>query len=94
MDPGLKIARQIFFTGKVQGVGFRARAEKLSKSFKVEGYVQNLEDGRVELWIEGDEAELDRFEHAIEQSMQNFIEDIDSSDQDPKGVDGFAIKLT
>ena len=40
---------QIFFSGTVQGVGFRFTAERLARRFPVTGFVRNLEDGRVEV---------------------------------------------
>lgn len=88
----MRLARQIFFSGKVQGIGFRARTEKIAQAHEVFGYVKNLEDGRVELWIEGEEEVLDHFEHAVEQSMQNFITDIDSNDVDAKDFEVFEIQ--
>lgn len=54
-------ARQYFFSGRVQGVGFRYATKQLAKGFDVLGWVRNLDDGRVELQIMGDEEELDDF---------------------------------
>lgn len=55
------IARQYFFAGRVQGVGFRYSTKQLAKGFDVLGWVRNCEDGRVELQIMGEEEELDDF---------------------------------
>jgi len=55
------IARQYFFDGRVQGVGFRYSTKQLAKGFDVTGWVRNLDDGRVELQIMGEEEELDEF---------------------------------
>lgn len=54
-------ARQYFFSGRVQGVGFRFSTKQLAKGFDVTGWVRNLSDGRVELQIMGEEEELDDF---------------------------------
>ncbi|MCL4170745.1 UNVERIFIED_CONTAM: hypothetical protein GTU68_029975 [Idotea baltica] len=54
-------ARQYFFEGRVQGVGFRYATKQLAKGFDVLGWVRNCPDGRVELQIMGDEEELDEF---------------------------------
>ncbi|UGQ16612.1 acylphosphatase [Borrelia sp. RT5S] len=40
---------QYFFSGKVQGVGFRFFAEQIAVKMGIKGFVKNLEDGRVEL---------------------------------------------
>ena len=55
------VARQYFFAGRVQGVGFRYATKQLAKGFDVTGWVRNLADGRVEMNIMGDEEELDEF---------------------------------
>lgn len=54
-------ARQYFFSGRVQGVGFRYATKRLATGFEVLGWVKNLDDGRVELQIMGEEDELDDF---------------------------------
>lgn len=54
-------ARQYFFEGRVQGVGFRYATKQLAKGFDVLGWVRNCPDDRVELQIMGEEEELDDF---------------------------------
>ena len=49
---------QVFFSGRVQGVGFRYTVCRMALSFKVTGYVRNLMNGDVELVAEGPEQEL------------------------------------
>ena len=55
----------IFYTGQVQGVGFRYTAKTVAAGFEVTGTVRNLPDGRVELVAEGARAELESFRDAI-----------------------------
>ena len=70
---------QIFFSGMVQGVGFRFTAERLARRFPVTGLVRNLEDGRVEVTAEGEEASLEEFLTAIRESgMKNYIRDVEA----------------
>lgn len=47
--------RRVFFSGRVQGVGFRMTARRLARGFPVVGFVRNLDDGRVELLVEGED---------------------------------------
>lgn len=54
-------ARQYFFSGRVQGVGFRFSTKSLAKGFDVTGWVRNLADGRVEMQVMGEAEELDEF---------------------------------
>ncbi len=57
--------RRIIYTGRVQGVGFRATTKRLASGFHVTGYVRNLPDGAVEVAASGEAIELDRFLEAI-----------------------------
>jgi acylphosphatase len=59
---------QIVFEGSVQGVGFRWSVKDVAKGFDVIGWVRNLRDGRVELQVTGEEAEVRAFLEAIGQS--------------------------
>jgi acylphosphatase len=56
---------QIFYSGHVQGVGFRYSVKTVAAGFEVVGTVRNLPDGRVELIAEGSREELDAFRKAI-----------------------------
>jgi len=74
---GLKMERQrlqVFYSGTVQGVGFRYAVKSLARGFEVTGMVRNLPDGRVELVAEGARAELEAFRRAIQDSeLGHFI---------------------
>ena len=57
-----------FYSGRVQGVGFRYTVKALAQGFEVMGVVRNLPDGRVELVAEGERNELEEFGRAIQDS--------------------------
>lgn len=65
--------RHVFYSGHVQGVGFRYSTQKIAKNFAVTGFVQNLPDGRVELVAEGTMAELQAFMQEIDERLSNCI---------------------
>jgi acylphosphatase len=55
------ISLQVFYEGRVQGVGFRFTVRHIAKGFDVTGWVRNLPDGRVELQVTGQEDEVRAF---------------------------------
>jgi acylphosphatase len=59
---------RIFYSGNVQGVGFRYTTKTVAAGFELTGTVCNLPDGRVELVAEGARAELEAFRAAIRDS--------------------------
>lgn len=58
----------MFYSGRVQGVGFRYTVKEVAAGFEVTGLVRNLLDGRVELVAEGARPELEAFQQAIRDS--------------------------
>lgn len=71
---------QVFYSGRVQGVGFRYTVRSVATGFELAGTVRNLPDGRVELLAEGLQAELNAFRQAVRQSgLDHFIEREDVS---------------
>ena len=57
IEPGTLRAR-LFIKGKVQGVGYRAFAARVASQRGLFGGVRNLDDGRVELEVEGPEGQI------------------------------------
>ncbi|WP_394527082.1 acylphosphatase [Lacrimispora sp. JR3] len=49
------VRKHIFVIGRVQGVGFRFRVQCLASGYKLTGWVRNLDDGRVEMELQGSE---------------------------------------
>jgi acylphosphatase len=64
----------IFYSGNVQGVGFRYTVKSVAAGYEVTGFVRNLPDGRVELLAEGSKDELEAFRQAIRDSgLEHFV---------------------
>lgn len=62
-------SKQIIYTGRVQGVGFRYSTKQIASGYEVVGTVKNLPDGRVELQAMSQDAdELEDFLAAIDES--------------------------
>jgi acylphosphatase len=87
------VAQKVFYEGRVQGVGFRFSVKEIAAGFDVCGYVKNLPDGRVELFIQGEDKEVGEMLKTIDEShLRPFIKEKMSFDQNenPK-IKGFEI---
>ena len=53
------------FTGRVQGVGFRYKANYIADEYRLTGYVKNEYDGSVTAEVQGTEQEIYMFIKAL-----------------------------
>jgi len=82
----------VFFTGRVQGVGFRYTTLQVAREYEVSGYVKNLTDGRVLLEAEGQAEEVQAFITALEQRMHGYVRKTErSSEKRAAQFSGFTI---
>ncbi|MFC1509637.1 acylphosphatase [Candidatus Omnitrophota bacterium] len=51
----------VFYSGRVQGVGFRYTARNIASHLGLNGWTRNLMDSRVEVICEGEENKLKEF---------------------------------
>lgn len=72
------VRKHIYFSGRVQGVGFRFQASWAAKRFGLTGWVKNLYDGRVEMEVQGDADAIDGMLKALTSDTYIRITDIDS----------------
>ena len=63
---------RVVYSGRVQGVGFRWQVSQVAENFAVTGFVRNLEDGTVELLVEGCVAEVRGMIQAVDQKLKDF----------------------
>lgn len=68
---------RVFYSGRVQGVGFRFTAESIALDLKITGRVRNLRDGKVEVLAEGEEETLKEFLSRINEYFSKYIQDTD-----------------
>ena len=59
---------KVYYSGRVQGVGFRYAVKFVATGYEVVGLVKNLDDGRVELVAEGEKLELESFLEGVRKS--------------------------
>ena len=68
-----------YFSGQVQGVGFRYTVASLARGrTTVSGTVRNLPDGRVELIAEGPMDDLRAFLEEIRADMEGYVRSVDT----------------
>jgi acylphosphatase len=82
-----------YFTGRVQGVGFRYAALQVAREFEVSGYVANLPDGWVVLEAEGAPDQVKSFIAAVHERMDGYVRKVDrTAAARPPQFSGFSIK--
>lgn len=83
----------VYFSGRVQGVGFRYQALQVAKGFDVSGWVQNMADGRVLVEAEGEVNEVRDFIAAVQERMTGFIRKTEQTEgRRPLQFQGFGIR--
>lgn len=88
------IARRFVIAGRVQGVGFRFFVSDRARAEGVHGFVRNLDDGRVEALVEGDEEAVVRMERALRRGPSGArVESVSVEETTPVGRPiGFSIR--
>lgn len=66
-----------YFSGRVQGVGFRFTAQSIANDLKISGWVRNTDDGRVEVAAQGPEKRLNDFLSKLKGYFCRYITDVD-----------------
>jgi acylphosphatase len=75
MDNATAYGCRVIYSGRVQGVGFRATAVTIAQQYPISGYVRNLSDSGVELLAEGDRDQVEAFLSNIRDYWGNAIRD-------------------
>ena len=63
----------IFYSGTVQGVGFRYTTQRYAREFGLKGWVKNLSDDRVEIMVEGSRETIEHFTKRLDEHFKDFI---------------------
>ena len=85
MSPKNNVRREVYFSGQVQGVGFRYTVMRLAANREVTGFVRNLPDGRVQMIAEGASGEIDRLLDGIRDAMGGYVQDEETTEASATG---------
>lgn len=89
----MMVCKRVYYTGRVQGVGFRYNTRGLADGFAVTGYVKNLPNGQVEVMAQGAPDQVDAFLAAIGGRMTQFIERVTVHDETPGDYSDFHVRF-
>ncbi|WP_380677449.1 acylphosphatase [Salinigranum sp. GCM10025319] len=88
-----RVRAHVFVSGRVQGVYYRASTREAAEERDVDGWVRNLDDGRVEAVFEGSEDAVEALvEWCHTGSSAAVVEDVDVTYEEPQGESGFRVR--
>ncbi len=90
----MRVRRRYVISGRVQRVGFRFFTEDAASREGLNGWVQNLPDGRVEIEAEGEAEAVERFERNIRRGPPGArVSDVQVDDAAPtRHTTGFTVR--
>jgi acylphosphatase len=88
----MPVCKRVLYSGRVQGVGFRATARAVAGRYPVAGYVRNLPSGEVELVAEGEPGAVEDYLSELAREMEGYVEGVRVQDEAPAGRVGFHVR--
>ncbi|MEI7942239.1 MAG: acylphosphatase [Candidatus Riflemargulisbacteria bacterium] len=88
----MKKAYHLTYSGKVQGVGFRFAVKRIADKYMIVGWVRNLANGKVDVFVQGEESALDSFLKGVDLYFKDNIRDKLITEESSLQFDGFQIR--
>lgn len=83
---------KIFISGNVQGVYFRQFVKKKAEELQLKGFVRNLDDGRVEIVVEGRDEKVNEMTEACKKGApQASVKEVQTQELNHQGFGDFKI---
>lgn len=88
----MKKSVRLYITGIVQGVFFRMFVKENAERYNVKGFVRNLDDGRIEVFLEGDTNNVDKMVELCKKGPKHSqIKNVEIKDEKFQGLKTFKI---
>tara|TARA_Y100000310_G_C20268517_1_gene616897 strand:+ start:338 stop:613 length:276 start_codon:yes stop_codon:yes gene_type:complete len=88
----MKKAVRLYIKGTVQGVFFRAFIKENAERLNVKGFVRNLEDGRVEVFAEGNSEDVNKMMELCNKGPKHSqIRNVEAKSEKHQGFNNFKI---
>ncbi|MFW5846568.1 MAG: acylphosphatase [Nanoarchaeota archaeon] len=88
----MKKSVRLYISGAVQGVFFRAFIRENAEKLDVKGFTRNLEDGRVEVFLEGDSSKVNQMIDICKQGPKHsIVKKVDLKPEKFQSIKGFKI---
>lgn len=88
----MKKAIRLYIDGTVQGIFFRAFVKENAERLNVKGFVRNLEDGRVEAFLEGDADAVNKMIELCKQGPKHSqIRKVEEKEEKFQGMKNFKV---
>jgi acylphosphatase len=83
----MKKSVRLYINGTVQGVFFRVFIKSNAEKYNVKGFTRNLEDGRIEVFLEGDANDVNKMIELCKQGPKH--SQIKNVEMKPEKFQGF-----
>ncbi|MEK6906886.1 MAG: acylphosphatase [Nanoarchaeota archaeon] len=88
----MKKSVRVYITGTVQGIFFRGFIKENAEKHDVRGFVRNLEDGRVEVFLEGNPENVDSMIEICKKGPKHaMIRDVEIKQEKFQDLKGFKV---
>jgi len=76
-----KVAKQVIFKGRVQGVGFRYTTHRVASRYDLNGFVRNLPDGSVEAVLQGTASNIQACLNDLQDTFGGYLREIKTTEK-------------
>ena len=88
----MKKSVRLYIEGTVQGIFFRGFVKENAERYNVKGFIRNLSDGRIEIFLEGNSEEVNKVIELCEKGPRHsIIKKVEIKPERFQGIKNFKI---